>query len=342
MKPSQLSSFLARAIPARLPILITGAPGIGKSQIVEQACRAAGADLIVSHPVVSDPTDIKGLPWPDASNGHARFLPFGDAHRALTATKLTIWLLDDIGQASPMVQASYMQPILGRNINGVPIPDCLTFIAATNRRVDRAGVSGILEPVKSRFAAIVELEANIDDWTAWAISENLPAEVISFLRFKSELLCKFEPTSDLTNSPLPRTWSHVAKLLALGLPAEVQHAAIAGAVGAGAAVEFAAFLQLFQQLPNIDAILANPEKAPIPTVPAILYAIVTSLALRADKATFKNIGRYAERLTDAEHGEFATLLVLDCVRKDPSLMQTSAFVKLSAGKAGELWTGGRS
>ena len=37
MRPSELTTFLAAAIPARLPVLITGAPGIGKSDIVAQA-----------------------------------------------------------------------------------------------------------------------------------------------------------------------------------------------------------------------------------------------------------------------------------------------------------------
>jgi hypothetical protein len=62
MKASQLNKLLAVTIPARLPVLIKGAPGVGKSDIVAQACIAAGAELIISHPVVSDPTDYKGCP----------------------------------------------------------------------------------------------------------------------------------------------------------------------------------------------------------------------------------------------------------------------------------------
>ena len=52
MKPSQLYKLLSRTIPAKLPVLIKGAPGIGKTDIVSQACNDAGAELIVSHPVV--------------------------------------------------------------------------------------------------------------------------------------------------------------------------------------------------------------------------------------------------------------------------------------------------
>jgi len=205
VSPKQLTSLLAAMIPARLPLLITGPPGVGKSDIIGQAAATAQADLLISHPAVADPTDAKGLPWPKPGGVEATFLPFGELAQAIHATKLTVWLLDDLGQASPAVQASYMQLILARRVNGHILPDCVTFVAATNRRIDRAGVSGILEPVKSRFASIVELEPNVDDWSVWGYAHGVPATLIAFLRYRPELLCKFEATADLTNSPLPRT-----------------------------------------------------------------------------------------------------------------------------------------
>ena len=103
-------------------------------------------------------------------------------------------------------------------INGHRVSGQVVFIAATNRRTDRAGVSGILEPVKSRFATLVELTADINDWCVWAVGAGIAPEVIAFLRFRPELLCAFDPTSDLTNSPLPRTWHQVSKILSLDLP----------------------------------------------------------------------------------------------------------------------------
>ena len=59
MTPSQLKTLLECTIQDGLPVLITGAPGIGKSDIVAQATQAIGAKMILSHPAVSDPTDAK-------------------------------------------------------------------------------------------------------------------------------------------------------------------------------------------------------------------------------------------------------------------------------------------
>jgi hypothetical protein len=339
--PKQMSELLAKLIPARLPILITGAPGVGKSDIIAQSAVAAGADLLISHPAVADPTDAKGLPWPKKGDTEATFLPFGELAQALKATKLTAWLLDDLGQAPPAVQASYMQLILARRVNGHILPDCITFIAATNRRGDRAGVSGILEPVKSRFASIVELEPTIDDWSQWAYAQgNISPTLIAFLRYRPQLLCAFQASADLTNSPVPRTWASVAKLEALQLSPDVESAAMTGAVGEGAALEYLAFRSMANSLVNLDAILLDPGNAPIPSKTNELYATAVGLAGRVNSTNFPRIATYAARMvTEANKGEFAVLLIRDAQRKDPKITYTDTFVRLMSGPLGALVSG---
>ena len=341
MKPSDMLTFLTRAIPAGHSILITGAPGIGKSDVVAAAAKASGAKMILSHPAVADPTDAKGLPWIDKGGEFATFLPFGELAAAVRATEPTVWFLDDLGQAAAAVQASFMQLLLARRVNGHALPDCVTFVAATNRRTDRAGVSGILEPVKSRFASIVELTVDLDDWCAWAFSADISAELVAFLRFRPDLLNAFSATADLTNSPVPRTWAHASKILALGLSPSIETAAIVGAVGEGAAVEFGAFRRLFREMPNIDAILSDPTSVKIPDNPATLYAVVTALGMRANAKNFAKVATFAGRLAEANHGEFGALLLRDAARRDESVVQTAAFVKLATGPLGDLIGGTR-
>jgi hypothetical protein len=339
MTPKQLSSFLSRAIPARLPILITGSPGCGKSDIVAQAAEEAKADLILSHPAVADPTDAKGLPWPVPGGKQATFLPFGELAQAIEATKPTVWFLDDLGQASPAVQASYMQLLLARRVNGHKLPDCVSFVAATNRRSDKAGVTGILEPVKSRFASIVELEANLDDWCNWAIKAEIPHTLIAFLRYKPDLLSAFKPSADLTNCPSPRTWSHVAKLEALSLSPTVENVAFAGAVGEGGAVEYLAFRKMAASLVSVDQILLAPDKAPLPTKPDQLFAISFALGARANEQNFDRVVQYAVRLHGAQKGEYAALIMRDSMRRNEKIKNTAAFVHMASGPLGQLISG---
>ena len=341
MNAIQLISLLSETIKAKLPVLVQGAPGIGKSDILTQATLDAGADLILSHPAVSDPTDVKGLPWihKTKDGDSATFLPFGDLRKAMTAKKATVWFFDDLGQASPAVQASCMQLFLAREVNGHRISDDIVFVAATNRRTDRAGVSGILEPVKSRFATIVELEADLDSWCNWAIDHNINPLLIAFLRFKPELLSKFEAKNDLINSPVPRTWSHVNKILDLNLSPTIQNIAVAGAVGEGAATEFAAFQKLYAQLPNIDQILMDPTKVPVPKNAAVLYSLASALATKVTSTNFVHICTYINRMVADGSAEFGVLCVRDCLRRDPTLQTTTAFVKLATSEVGKLISG---
>lgn len=54
----------------------------------------------------------------------------------MTATKLTACFIDDLGQATPAVQAAAMQLILALTLNGHRVSDQVVFVAATNRRTD--------------------------------------------------------------------------------------------------------------------------------------------------------------------------------------------------------------
>ena len=51
ISPSQLQQALIFSLEHRFNLLIVGAPGIGKTEIINQACDAAGMQMIVSHPV---------------------------------------------------------------------------------------------------------------------------------------------------------------------------------------------------------------------------------------------------------------------------------------------------
>ncbi|MEM5432328.1 AAA ATPase (plasmid) [Cupriavidus taiwanensis] len=333
LNPSQLQKLLAACIPAMLPVLVAGAPGIGKSDIVARAASDAGSDLLISHPVVEDPTDSKGLPFPSADGAHARFLPFGDLERALSARRPLVWFIDDLGQATPAVQAAKMQLLLARKIGEHVLPPHVTFVAATNRRIDNAGVSNILDPLKSRFATIVELTTSIEDWTRWAVATGQPPELIAFLRFRPDLLLSANRTREIENLPSPRSWGMVGKLSQV-VPAELEHVTFAGAVGQGAATEFVAFKRLFRQMPSPDGVLAAPSTAPIPTDVAVQYGIVTALARLANANNFDRVMVYANRLHEAGLGEFAVLLVRDAVERDASIASTPAFIVAQGGPIG--------
>lgn len=341
LKPSQLQALLAKTIPARLPVMITGSPGIGKTDIVHKAANDANADCVVMHPIVSDPTDFKGMPWIFVKDGMpcADFVAFGELEKLINADKPTVCFMDDVGQASNAVQAALMQLILARQINGKKISDHVTFIAATNRRSDRAGVSGILEPVKSRFCTIVELAPDLKEWITWAIGAGIAPQVIAYLRLRPHHLNDFKPTSDLVNSPSPRTWSSLAKLVALDLPKSMKMSPYAGAIGEPTAVEFASFENVWQQMVSPDVVLSNPKSAPIPAEPSALYALATALAMRVTKDSMQRYVTYIDRLIADGKAEFAAVSMQTAITRDQNLANTGAYINAMAGSLGKLMIG---
>ncbi len=327
MTPKQLKTLLIKTIEAGLPVMIKGQPGVGKTDITAQAATECSANFLVRHPVVEDPTDYKGMPA--AVKGQAEFLPFGDLQALIEAEKLTVCLLDDLGQAPPVVQAAAMQLILARHINGHKISDNVVFIAATNRREDKAGVTSILEPVKSRFATIVQLDVSVDDWCEWALKNKVPPVVVAFVRFRPALLSAWKPTNDILNGPCPRTVTRLGELYSIGVR-DIE--ALAGAVGEGFATEFVGFVRVWENMPSLDGILVDPTGSEVPTEPAALFAVATGLAERATKSNAGRILQYVSRMPE----EFSVLAVRDLLRTRPSATSTPEFVKWATDHQGVL------
>ncbi|GAB2921074.1 hypothetical protein GCM10027093_69810 [Paraburkholderia jirisanensis] len=131
VRSSQLTGHLTACAPTCLPVPITVSPGIATSIIVNQMTAAPGHDLLIHHPVVEDPADLNGLPFP-TTDGAAKHLPISDLERAVHGTDLPVRLPDDPGQVSPATRAAGMQLQPGRRRTGnLALPDHATFFAAT-------------------------------------------------------------------------------------------------------------------------------------------------------------------------------------------------------------------
>ena len=99
---------------------------------------------------------------------------------------------------------------------------------------------------------------------------------------------------------------------------------VAGLVGDAAAGEFEAFVRIYDTVRGlIDEVLASPGTAKVPTDPAELYAVSSAIARVADRKTFPNVLKYAQRLPK----EFEIVTAVDAVKRDPGLAKTSAFGK---------------
>jgi hypothetical protein len=176
--------------------------------------------------------------------------------------------------------------------------------------------------LRNRFVHL-EFEVDLQEWSEWAIRAELRPEVIAFLRFRPELLSAFD--RDANAFPSPRSWEFVSRILNSKPDQAAEYELFAGAIGAGAATEFSAFLRTFRELPNIDAILLNPHQEPVPESPAAQYAVASALARYASDTNFDRICLYLNRLPT----EFRVLCVRDATLRDPAIRSTAGFIKFA-------------
>lgn len=316
------------------PLLVTGSPGIGKTDILKKACQLEGYDLIVSHPVLNDPTDHKGFPvitatvemlraiakimllsvdkrsmmrksrdnaenlanMVDNIKEYAKFIPFQELRSLVEAKKPTVFFLDDIGQAPSLVQASCMRLLLDKMIGEYKLPDYISFVAATNRRQDRSAVQGILEAVKGRFYSIIPLEPEVDGWTEWAIEHKMPPVLIAFLNFRPTLLVAEKRNADIIKTEDPRSIAMLGQMLNKKMPPTIEIEMISSTVGNSFATEFIAFRRMYTDLPNIEDIVKNPKGITINDDPGVRYAVSVALAYRTGGKNIKKIKQFMERL----------------------------------------------
>jgi hypothetical protein len=190
-------------------------------------------------------------------------------------------------------------------------------VAASNRAEDRAGAHRLITPLLNRFVHL-ELEVAPEDWQAWAVQAGLAPEVRAFLRCRPALLFQFDATAGARAFPTPRSWEFVAQVLPV-TPPELLHPVVAGCVGEGPAAEFVAFCRVSRDLPNVDQVLVQPQSCPVPSDPAVLYALAGALSERCRRADERRLGAavtYAGRMPE----ELAVLTVRDIAAVNPRVL----------------------
>jgi MoxR-like ATPase len=323
VKPSDCALAVETMIRARVPVFLWGPPGVGKSAIMAQTADKLGMAFLDVRVALLDPVDLRGLPRVTKNQTEwvvPSFLP-----QASRDGETGILFLDELTAAAPAMQAASFQLILDRKLGDYTLSTGWRVAAAGNREGDMAVAYRMATALANRFAH-VEVVPDLKDWCKWALAADLRAEIVAFLRFRPELLHLFTPRSPEKAFPSPRSWEMASRVLDADPPRAVQLACFAGIVGQMAAIELTGFLRVFADLPSVDAVLLNPDKAMVPTDLSALYAITSALAKRADENVVNQVYTYLKRLPP----EFTVVGITDAIGRRPTLQQTKAFVAFSS------------
>ena len=341
IKPTDLAEALECLLKAGRRPLTHGDPGIGKSQITKQVADRMFAPLygytvtndgrlknaetgkftskrpwfLEIRTAQLDACDLRGLPIVNG-DGRAHWAPPEMFGRLDERGGVVFW--DEINRGTELVSNSAFQMLDQNRIGDCILPNTWGHVAAVND-LD-IGARKMSSALMSRFVHL-DAKTDLEDVCKYAVIQDWDSTVVAFLRFRPELLHKYDAKQRV--SPNPRAWEFVSQIISQQPNPRLEFTLYAGAIGEGAAVEFMAFLKLYRELPSIDSILLNPEKSPVPTKPATLYAVSSALARRAAPKTFKAVVTYLERLPV----EYNVMAIKDAVVRVEALRHDAVFTK---------------
>ena len=297
------------------PVCLEGPPGGGKTAIVQQVAARLGVQYIHKHMPTMLVEDF-GILFPKKDGDKLEYkLPEWFPTDPETQA---ILCFDDRNQAGSDLQKVLANIQQQRELHGHRLPDGVMIVSTGNSQQDRAGANRVLTHLRDRETTI-PLDTILDDWCKWAIDAGVSPSVVSFLRFRPNLLHDFDPQRE--GNATPRGWVEgVSDILDVVAP-EAEYECFKGAVGEGAAAEYVGFRKIERALPNIDNLLLHPDSGEVPTDPATLYALSGGIAHRASESNFARVVTYCNRMPP----EFGVLTVSYATRKTPELASTQAF-----------------
>lgn len=324
---------LADSLP---PILLRGAPGVGKSTIVKNIAKKLNIGFVDVRLAEMERVDFAGLP--SVADGTTNwnvpsFWPRDPESKGII-------LLDEITSAPADVQVAAYQIVLDRKISNseYKLPNGWFIVAAGNRTVDRAVVKTMSSALANRFMHF-EVAANIEDWILWAVANGIHPSVTGYLRYRPESLFKMDAQNLEMGWPSPRSWERVSNVIPLFTSNEdVLRKAVYGLVGNNVGVEFMEFHRINEQFDDVLEMLTNPKaEVKIPKEIDRKYALCSAVSYllwngkteKDDKIRVEGLYRIVNELS----ADFATALVKSAMVGNPRVSRIQAAAKIMGSKS---------
>ena len=242
---------------ARLPVLLRGRHGIGKSQVVYQLAANAGLPVVERRASQMTEGDLVGLPSVDGNR--TSFNP-PDWFKQACEEPVCLFL-DEVDRATLEVRQGIFELTDSRKLNGHNLhPDTIIFAAVNGGEHGENYQVNEMDPAELDRWSVWDIEPTVEDWLAWA-KNNVDGLIWDFINQNRNHL---EHTGDFAPNkvyPSRRSWVRLndcfaqANLLAEDADTSVMFPLATGFVGFEAAVSFKDFVDNYERQVTIENIL---------------------------------------------------------------------------------------
>ena len=260
------ATFLSTVPPvldAKLPVLVRGRHGVGKSEVVYQIAKDRGLPVVERRASQMTEGDLLGMPSPELLEingvGASQFRPFAWLIQA--CTEPVVLFLDEVDRATMEVRQGIFELTDSRKIAGwVLHPDTLVVAAVNGGEHGSQYQVGEMDPAELDRWTVFDVEPSPEDWLSWSNGkvESILWDFLNTNRQHLEHTDDYEPNKVY---PSRRSWVRFNNTLApLGLFAEEADRDLllnlaTGFVGFEAAVSLRDFVQKYEYQVTIEDLL---------------------------------------------------------------------------------------
>lgn len=242
------------------PVLLLGAPGIGKTQIMEQAARECKVALVAYTITHHTRQSAIGLPFISkkeyggkeySATEYTMSEIVASIYDRMRETGLTegILFIDEINCVSETLAPAMLQFLQCKTFGNHEIPEGWVIVAAGNPPEYNKSVRDFDVVTLDRVKKIM-VEPDYRIWKEYAYKENIHPAILSYLELRSNCFYKMETTIDGRQFATPRGWEDLSRMMEVyerlnkNITKEVvgqyiQHERIS--------VEFAEYYELYQK-----------------------------------------------------------------------------------------------
>ena len=266
------------AIPAirQRPILLMGPPGIGKTQVMEQAARECGVALVAYTITHHTRQSAVGLPFIRQRNYGGRDVSVTEytmseiiasvyAKMEATGLKEGILFIDEINCVSETLAPTMLQFLQCKTFGNQAVPKGWVIVAAGNPPEYNKSVRDFDIVTLDRVRRM-DIEPDLSVWKDYARGAHIHSAILSYLELHPQNFYQINADVDGTQFVTARGWEDLSNLLdtyeTLGLKADedlireyIQHQKIAE--------DFSAYLDLYYKYRDdygVEEILAGQVK----------------------------------------------------------------------------------